>query len=148
MISPRLVRLIETHAEQLSKDVAEHLKKHPRTPNFRRLSDSDIHQRVYSVYRNLSAWTTGSEEDVRRTFEALGKERRAERIPLHEVIYALLIHKSHLIHFIEAQGQNTALEMYAEYQLQSAITHFYDLAIYYVAVGYEQAGRATGTHAA
>ena len=56
MLSARLVQMIEDHAEQLTRGVLEEFRRHPRTTAYRRFSDSELHARVYDVYRNLGRW--------------------------------------------------------------------------------------------
>ena len=83
MLSTRLVRLIESHAEDLTRGLVGHLKAHPRTPSYHHYSDADLHTRAYNVYRNLGAWVTGKgEEEIRKAYEDLGRLRFAEGIPL------------------------------------------------------------------
>lgn len=139
MLSARLLHLVETHSHELAKGVAQLLRRHPRTPSYRLFSESEIEQRSEAVFHNLGAWTTRSEDRIRAAFEAMGRERYLEAIPLPEVIYALLLHKTHLLNFVEFQGQMTALEIYGEQQLRVALDHFYDLAIYFSSLGYWQA---------
>ncbi len=141
MLSTRLVQMIEAHAEQLTQGLARQLKSHPRTASYRRFSDTEIHNRTYTVYKNLGAWTVGKPEgEIRRTYEELGLDRFEEGIPLYEVIYALILTKKHLLDYVRTQGLGgTALEIYGEQELANKIDQFYDSAIYYTAVGYERA---------
>jgi hypothetical protein len=67
MLAARLIRLIETHADELTRGLVQRLKTNPRTSAFRRFSDLEIHNRVHNVYKNLGAWIGGtSESEVRR----------------------------------------------------------------------------------
>jgi hypothetical protein len=145
MLSTRLIQMIEDHAEQLTQGLARHLKSHPRTASYRRFSDTEIHNRTYTVYKNLGAWTVGKPEgEIRRTYEELGLDRFEEGIPLHEVIYALIITKNHLLNYVRTQGLGaTALEIYGEQELANKVNQFYDNAIYYTVVGYERALRVS-----
>lgn len=138
MVSNRLIRLIETHAADLSKSLAEQIRSHPRTPSFSRLPAAEVEQRLHNVYKNLGLWIMGTpEEEIRRTYEALGQRRHEEGIPLQEVIYALILNKNHLLNFAHSQGLGgTALEIYGEQELAHNVSRFYDGAIYYTAVGY------------
>ncbi len=141
MLSTRLIQMIEAHAEQLTQGLIQQLKSNPRTASYKRFSDTEIHNRTYTVYKNLGAWTVGKPEgEIRRTYEELGLDRFEESIPLHEVIYALILTKKHLLDYVRTQGLGgTALEIYGEQELANKIDQFYDSAIYYTAVGYERA---------
>ena len=150
MLSTRLIQMIEAHAKQLTQGLVQQLKSHPRTASYRRFSDAEIHNRTYTVYKNLGAWTVGKpEEEIRRTYEELGLDRFEEGIPLQEVIYALIITKKHLLNYVRTQGLGgTALEIYGEQELANKVNQFYDNAIYYTVVGYERALRVSREHTA
>ena len=145
MLSTRLIQMIEAHAEQLTQGLVQQLKSHSRTASYKRFSDTEIHNRTYTVYKNLGAWTVGKPEgEIRCTYEALGLDRFEEGIPLHEVIYTLILTKNHLLNYVRTQGLGaTALEIYGEQELASQVNRFYDSAIYYTAVGYERALRVS-----
>jgi len=149
MLAARLIRLIETHADELTSGLVQQLKTNPRTSAFRRFSDLEIHNRVHNVYKNLGAWTTGtSESEVRRHYEELGGRRFAEGVPLPEVICAQILTKNHLLNYVQTHGLGgTALEIYSEQELRRKVEQFYDSAIYYTALGYcnaQQEGKARG----
>ena len=141
MLSARLIQMIQDHAEDLMSGLIGKLKTHPRTPAYRRFSDTEIHTRLYTVYKELGAWMGGKPDDeIRQHYEGLGIRRYEEGIPLYEVIYAGLLSKYHLLDFVRTRGlAGTALEIYAEQELSSKINQFFDNAIYYTARGYEQA---------
>ncbi len=46
MLSTRLIKMIEDHAEELMSGLIGKLKTHPRTPAYRRFSDSENHSRA------------------------------------------------------------------------------------------------------
>ncbi|MGA2630262.1 MAG: hypothetical protein ABSG54_08590, partial [Terriglobia bacterium] len=90
MLSTRLVRLIEDHAEELTRGVLNDLQTNTCTPSYHKLSREQLHHRVYTVYRNLGVWLGhAAEESIEAAYCELGQTRHAEGIPLSEVIYAL-----------------------------------------------------------
>ncbi len=143
MLSTRLVRLIESHADDLTRGLVAHLKSHPRTPSYHRFSDAELHNRAYNVYHNLGGWVAGKrEEEIGEAYEELGRRRFAEGIPLSEVVYALIVTKNHLLDFAKTSSEGgTALEVFGERELAAKIAQFFDRATYYAAVGYEEAQR-------
>lgn len=149
MLAARLIRLIEDHADELTRGLVQQLQTHPRTPAFRRFSDLEIHNRVYNVYKNLGAWIAGKgQEEVRRHYEGLGGRRFAEAVPLPEVIFAQMLIKNHLLNYVQTHGLGgTAVEIYSEQELRHKVEQFFDSAIYYTALGYynaQQGGQADG----
>ncbi len=143
MISTRLIRMIEDHADELTRGLIQQLKTHPNTASYRRFPETEIHNRTYNVYKNFGAWMVGKpHEEIRRHYEDLGQRRLEEGIALHEVIYALILTKKNLLIYVNNHGLGgTALEIYGEQELVNKVDQFFNDAIYYTAVGYERALR-------
>jgi len=141
MLSDRLVRMIEQHADELTRALVENLHSNSRTASYHRLSREAIHDRIHNVYKNLGLWLNSkAEEDIEARYSELGKEREAEGIPLSEVVYALILTKYHLRDYIRAAGLvDSAVELYQEQELQRVLGHFFDKAIYYTVRAYEHA---------
>ena len=141
MISTRLVAMIEDHAEQLTSGLVRTLERHPRTSGYHKLMRSELHDRAYDVYHNLSKWVSrGSESEVESRYAELGRVRRQEGIPLAEVVFALLLTKEHLLEYVRTSGlSDTALDLYQELELLRMVGQFFDRAIYHTVLGYQQA---------
>lgn len=139
MLSARLVRVIEEHAEELTRGVLKDLATNPRTPAYHRLPPEELHRRVYDVYHNLGRWLGDKTEDhITATYGGLGRARCAEGVPLSEVVYALVLTKDHLREYIRAVGLvDSAVELYLEEELHLSIGHFFDRALYHTVKGYE-----------
>ena len=139
MLSDRLVRMIEQHAEELTRALVENLQSNPRTASYHRLSREAIHGRAYDVYKNLGLWLhSKAEEDIKANYSELGKKREAEGVPISEVVYALILTKYHLRDYIQAAGLvDSAVDLYQEQELHRLLGHFFDKAIYYTVRAYE-----------
>jgi len=141
MLSDRLVRMIEHHAEELTRALVENLQSNPRTVSYHRLSREALHTRTYHVYKDLGLWLNSkAEEDIEATYTELGKKREAEGVPISEVVYALTLTKYHLRDYIRAAGLvDSAVDLYQEQELHRLLGHFFDKAIYYTVRAYERA---------
>src|SRR5262245_13721748 len=53
MLSAHLIRTIEMHAEELTRELLDDLGRNPRTPSFHSLTREELRSRVYDVYHNL-----------------------------------------------------------------------------------------------
>lgn len=140
MISVKLVKMIEDHAEQLAQQFLKDVQTNPRTSAYHQFSTEELHDRTYDVYKNLSNWLMEkTEKDVERKYMDLGRRRKQEKIPLSQVVFALSMTKSHLIDFVKRYGlADSALEFYQELELFYLLSQFYDRAIYYTICGYEE----------
>ena len=67
MLAYRLVRLIETHSEQLAGGFFQKLQSCDRCKNFGSVPLEEVKQRVAEVYHHLGKWLLGkSERDIER----------------------------------------------------------------------------------
>jgi len=141
VLSARLIKLIEDHAEDLTREVLRDLAGNARTPSYNSLPADEMHRRVYDVYHNLGRWLGDkTEEHLESTFGGLGRRRHAEGVPLSEVVYALVLIKDHLRGYIRAVGLvDSAVELYLEEELHLQIGNFFDNAMYQTVKGYEAA---------
>jgi len=141
VLSARLIKLIEDHAEDLTREVLRDLAGNARTPSYNSLPADEMHRRVYDVYHNLGRWLGDkTEEHLESTFGGLGRRRHAEGVPLSEAMYALVLIKDHLRGYIRAVGLvDSTVELYLEEELHLQIGNFFDNAVYHMVKGYEAA---------
>jgi hypothetical protein len=146
MLSVRLVQMIEDHAEDLTRELVKDLQGNPRTPHYHQLTYDELHYRSYSVYRNLGHWLGhNSEEPIEAAYGDLARRRFAERVPLEEVVFALICTKNHLRNYIRTVGfMDSAVELHQERELYRLVGNFFDKAIYYTVRDYER--RAAAAH--
>jgi len=134
----RLVDLIEEHADELTARLVRTVREDPRTVGYRQFDDEELGARAREVYSHLGRWLgKASESAVETEYFRLGKIRRAEGIPLSEVIMALLLVRRNLWQFVEAQGANTSLELRQQLDLELLVVRFFDRAIFHAVRGYE-----------
>ena len=141
MLSARLVRTIEDHADGLTRGVLEQISKNPLTPAYHGLAGDELQRRIYDVYHNLGRWVGDMREaDIESSYSSLGARRRDEGVPLAQVVYALVLIKRHLRDYMMNLGGDSAVELYQEEQLHTLLENFFDKAVYYCIKGYEEAG--------
>jgi hypothetical protein len=156
MLLARLIWLIENHADSLTRATLDDLQTNPRTRSFHAIARDEMEARIYSLYRNLGRWIgTRDEARIETEYVDLGRSRRADGVPLSELVYAIILYKKHLRAFIQ---ENSVLEdatdrpehgellpvlLYEIQELNYMVGHFFDAALYHMARGYEQAAPAT-----
>ena len=141
MLLPRLMQLIESHADQLADEVLRDIAKSPRVPVLKSREEEVLRKRVRELYHDLGAWLSERDEErLEDVFGGFGRHRRADCTPLDEVVYALMMVKSHLWAFIERNDvTDQPMELAQERHLLSDIDRFFDRAIYHTVHGYEHA---------
>jgi hypothetical protein len=139
MFSFTLVQRIEGHSEQICGLVAEEIRRDPQLQSIASLHRDELACRARDLLGNLGHWLVARDPEVAHWSEPLGRSRFEHSIPLHELIRCLLIIKSRLIAFSRQELSGTALQIYAEEELEHRVGRFFDEVIYYVAKGYESA---------
>ncbi len=141
MLSTKLVQLIETHWEEIAERLIREVRRNGEMKNLAAYPDSELRDWCRVILENLGQLLGIKKEDeIRRRFEALGKIRFEENIPLHEAILRLHLLQDKIVAFVHEQGfPMTALQLYAEEELEQRMTRFFHAGVYHVVRGYEAA---------
>src|SRR5581483_6886418 len=140
MFSYRLVRLIESHADALAAGLEEKVQLNSQVPHFCNVPAHELRERVYEIYRHLGEWLLGKNElDIEHRYREIGGRRAQQGVPLSEVIQAIVLTKENLWDFLKSEAvMDRAVEIMGELELLQMLEMFFDRAIYYAAVGYEE----------
>ncbi len=144
MISQKLIRLIESNADELTDRWLKKVRVHPDTPTYRTFSDERLKKRALDVYAHLGRWVGYEEhqDEVERNYTALGAERYHEGFALSEVLAALILTRNELWLFIQERGFfDSALQLYQTLELYNRVVAYFDRAVLNAARGYEDAAR-------
>ena len=140
MFSYRLVRLIESHADALATGLEERVLGNRQVSHFREIPPHELRERVYEIYRHLGEWLLGKNElDIEQRYREIGARRAHQRVPLSEVVQAIVLVKENLWEFLKSEAvADRAVEIMGELELLQMLEMFFDRAIYYAVVGYEE----------
>lgn len=140
MFSYRLVHLIESHADALAAGLEERVLDNPQVIHFRHVPAHELCERVYEIYRHLGEWLLGKNElDIENRYREIGTRRARQRVPLSEVLQAIVLTKENLWEFLKSEAvMDRAVEIMGELELLQMLEMFFDRAIYYAALGYEE----------
>ena len=141
MLLPSLIRLIETHADELMDQVVKAVRTDPRTAFLHEASEAELKRRGFDLYRNLGRWLgEKSEADIEATYRENGYRRFQEGVPLSELVHTLVLMKQLLWNFVRKNDlPETATNLYSEEQLEMMVGQFFDKALYHAVRGYEEA---------
>src|SRR5215467_9155420 len=156
MLANRLIQLIENHSDSLTQEVLHDVLANERTSSFRRVPVEELEPRIAALYQNLGKWIGNPKEDqVQREYEEWGRQRFRQGIPLSEIVYCLILTKTHLRRFIRDHGliafsgdrvtpdELIPVELYGIQELNYMVGEFFDRALYHLARGYEAAARTS-----
>src|SRR5271157_4170443 len=141
MMLYRLVRLIETHSEALAASLLERVQNSELTPGYRNVPSADLQERVYEIYRHLGEWLVGKDESyLEQRYLKIGAKRASQRVPVSEVIWVIVLTKENLWEFVKKEAVlERPVEVFGELEMLQLLEQFFDRAIHYASVGYEQA---------
>jgi len=136
-----LVKLIENQADELAELMVRKIRESPRMAGYHRFGDQELRDRARLVYGNLEKWLEAEAEGlVAQEYLNLGRRRFQERIPLSQVIWALLLTRRTLWEFVENQGWDTMDDLQRNLDLELLVVRFFDRAILHAVRGYEAEG--------
>ncbi len=147
MIALRMVRLIENHSDQLSRELLHKFQTSPRCgPDLRKVPQQELTDRSYEIYHNLKDWLLNKTEgEIRRRYTELGRRRAAQGVPFSSFYWALILTRDHIWDFIQKEGVYLGpLDLQMSLELLRLLEQFFDRALYYAAIGYEEAGVSIG----
>ena len=152
MLAAKLIRLIESQADGLTRQALHDLTTNPRLPAFHAVPRDELEARLSALYHNLGAWIGAADDDaVRREYEDWGGRRVREGVPISQIVFALIVTKHHLRRFIREHGLVDAstdrvdwgellpVQLQGIQELNDMVDEFFDRAMYYLASGYEEA---------
>ncbi len=140
MLSLRLVRLIESHSEELALGLAQQVQNSERTSDFKEIPRDELRLAAAEVYRNLEEWLLQKkEEDIGKRFRMLAARRASQGVRLYQLVWVLVISRNHLWHFLQQESfVDNIFELFGELEVQQMLNQFFDRAIYYSILGYEE----------
>jgi hypothetical protein len=75
-----------------------------------------------------------------RRYSELGARRACQGVAFSHFVWAITATKEHVRTFVQREGlADSAMELHGELELLHLLDQFFDRALYYAAVGYEQA---------
>jgi len=142
MMLYRLVRLIETHSQALATGLLDRVQNSELTHSYQQnVPGEELKEKVYEIYRHLGEWLMGKDEiQLEQRYLQIGARRASQRVPLSEVIWVIILTKDNLWDFIKKESVlERPVEVFGELEMLQLLEQFFDRAIYYASVGYEQA---------
>ncbi len=141
MLAYRLVRLIETHSDGLAAGLLKKVQDSEFTRDYRKVPPEDLQARVYEIYRHLGDWLLGkSDFDIKERYLQIGERRAQQQVPLSQLVWVIVLTKENLWEYLKNEaGMECPTEVFGELEMLQLLDQFFDRAIFYAAMGYEQA---------
>jgi hypothetical protein len=139
MLSLRLVRHIEDHAEEITDRIVRAIHAHAELKSYQRLAAPELRARIRHLCRHLGEWLQQDAHlAVAHEFEDLGRRRWREGVPLAEVLLVLKLWKEQLIsHVREEIWGGNAIDLHGGEELAFRLMSFFDQGALELVRGYE-----------
>lgn len=140
MVALRLIRLIETHSDEISRNLSVRIRSSARTSGMQRVSEAETLAGLQELLQHLSEWLlTKTETDIEKRYNQMGARRATLGISLADSCWAVTMTKEYLWEFLQKQGfLRNPIELYGEMELLCLLNQFFDRALCYMVQGYEQ----------
>ncbi len=142
MYAFKLAQLIESRAENLSKNLIQRLESSEQcTELFRRVPSGELQRRSQEIYRDLSDWVLyRAESAVADRYIGLGMRRAEQGVPYTHLLWAVSMTKDYLWAFMLDEGLFAEpIDLIGEIHLLHSMDRFFDRIVYFMARGYESA---------
>ncbi len=140
MIALRLVRLIEHHSTALAEGLMRKVEASEKCSDLRKVPRHEIEERSREIYQHLSEWLVNkTEADIERWYRTIARRRFEQGVSLSQLYWAFVITKEHLWDYLIHEGATESpLDLRAGFELIRLMEQFFETAIYYVSLEYEE----------
>jgi len=149
MFAVRLVHLIETHADKLSEALIHKLKNAGECRELvAKVPAHELTHRTHEIYSQLSDWLLSKTlSEVEERYTGLGVRRARQGVPFSQFMFAFQSTKQVLWDYLLLEGLLEPEDLIGEMELVRSLGQFFDRALYYAAIGYEQVSKSEPSHA-
>jgi hypothetical protein len=141
MLYEKFIRLVEDHAETLTKNWVHEVTNNPATPGYNVIARKALEERAYDDYKRLGNILLNEDPSFKSSakhYINLGKARAKEGLKASEVVYALILSRVVLWKYIINEGViNSTMDLHQALSFYQKVNNFYDKAAYFITVGYE-----------
>jgi hypothetical protein len=148
MFALRLVQLIETQADKLSERLLDRLRHSGKCNDLlSSVPPSELQHRAHEIYHNLTDWMSNkTESEIKDVYIGIGAQRAHQNVPFSQFLYATHTTKQNLWDYLRQEGLLEPGELIGEMDMLHEMEHFFDRAVYFAAIGYEEAIRGEPIH--
>jgi hypothetical protein len=141
MLSYRLVRVVEYHADSLAASLVHKVHASERTTAYRNIPSEELKARVHEIYHHLGKWMIDrSAPEIEQLYIAIGSRLAEQGVPLSELIWAITLTKQNLCEYIDdVTFPGRITELADKQEILQLLNEFFDEATHAAAVGYEWA---------
>jgi uncharacterized protein len=130
---------VADHGEEIASMWLQDLRLSAQTPSYRAISDEELVNASEFALNQVGEYFSGepSGEDISEFFYTLGSTRAAQKLPLPELISAILLLKREIWISSRTHGVwESAMDLQRALDMSRELGRFFDRAVYYAVQGY------------
>ncbi len=143
----KLIQHMKTNAERMTDEVLRKIRDSKRCSELLlALSAEEQKQSTLNVYRDLTAWLgTESDATIAQRYTSLGALRVRQGVPFSNLYWAICIAQEHLWAYMQQECfLEEPVEFWGGVILLRSLTQFFNRALYFALLGYEQVAEGEG----
>ena len=143
----KLIRHMKADADRLSEGLMQKIRNSERCSELLlALSAEEQKQSTLNVYRDLTAWLgTESDATIAQRYTSLGALRVRQGVPFSNLYWAICIAQEHLWAYMQQECLlEEPVEFWGGVILLRSLTQFFNRALYFALLGYEQVAEGEG----
>lgn len=141
ILTSKLIKIIEKNSDIIADRWVDEVTTLKYTSSYWSTPRDELHERASSVCSRMGYFLSRRlpRERLASFYRRMGKARRAEGVPVEEVVMALLLLKRNIWLFVLQEGfLATNLELYQALEVNNRVVLYFDRAIYYVTQAYSE----------
>lgn len=140
MVALRLIRLIENHSDQITRNLIAKIRVSSRTRDMQKVAEAELIAGVQDLFQHLSEWLlTKTDTDIETRYRRMGARLAEQAIALPDACWAVTMTKEQLWEFLQKQALlRSPVELYGEMELMTLLSQFFDRALCNLIEGYAE----------
>jgi len=138
----KLIEHMKGNAERMSEEVMQKIRNSERCSQLVLAVPAEQQKRsTLDIYRDLTAWLgTESDKTIEQRYGSLGMLRAQQGVPFSNLYWAICIAHEHLWGYMQQECLlDEPVEFWGGVILLRSLTQFFDRALYFALLGYQNA---------
>ncbi len=145
----KLVQHMKTNAGRMSEAVLQKIRASSRCRELLiKVPVEEHRQYALDIYSDLTAWLEAeTESSIKNRYVTLGMLRAEQGVPFSDLFWAVCIANEHLWAYVQEECLlEEPVEFWGGVQLLRSLNQFFDRALYFASIGYQESQKLTLEH--